>query len=98
MGDDVQSAAYYHGHYFAINCHFGPCLVSLCEVIRLLSGDQDRNLPVPDDRKAECGADLLCGFNQARGPAWMEVLHAGILRLPPGLSGRLQPFLPSDWL
>lgn len=31
MGDYVQSAAYYDGHYFAVNCHFGPCLVRLCE-------------------------------------------------------------------
>ena len=31
MGDTVESAAYYDGHYFAINCHFGPCLTSLCE-------------------------------------------------------------------
>lgn len=31
MGDAVESAAYYDGHYFAINCHFGPCLTSLCE-------------------------------------------------------------------
>ena len=31
MGDYVQSAAFYDGHYFAINCHFGPCLASLCE-------------------------------------------------------------------
>jgi predicted metal-binding protein len=31
MGDAVQSAAYYDGHYFVINCHFGPCLTSLCE-------------------------------------------------------------------
>jgi predicted metal-binding protein len=31
MGDEVESAAFYDGHYFAINCHFGPCLTSLCE-------------------------------------------------------------------
>ena len=31
MGDAVESAAFYDGHYFAINCHFGPCLVGLCE-------------------------------------------------------------------
>jgi len=31
MGDAVESAAFYDGHYFAINCHFGPCLTSLCE-------------------------------------------------------------------
>jgi len=31
IGDYVQSAAYYDGHYFAVNCHFGPCLLSLCE-------------------------------------------------------------------
>ena len=31
MGDAVESAAFYDGHYFAINCHFGPCLMSLCE-------------------------------------------------------------------
>ena len=31
LGDSVESVAYYDGHYFAINCHFGPCLLSLCE-------------------------------------------------------------------
>jgi predicted metal-binding protein len=31
IGDYVESAAYYDGHYFAINVHFGPCLLSLCE-------------------------------------------------------------------
>jgi len=31
IGDYVQSAAYYDGHYFVVNCHFGPCLLSLCE-------------------------------------------------------------------
>jgi predicted metal-binding protein len=31
MGDAVESAAFYDGHYFAANCHFGPCLWSLCE-------------------------------------------------------------------
>jgi len=31
MGDAVESTAFYDGHYFAINCHFGPCLTSLCE-------------------------------------------------------------------
>lgn len=31
MGDRVESAAFYDGHYFAINCHFGPCLLSFCE-------------------------------------------------------------------
>jgi len=31
MGDEVESAAFYDGHYFAINLHFGPCLTSLCE-------------------------------------------------------------------
>lgn len=31
MGDYVESVAFYDGHYFAINCHFGPCLTSLCE-------------------------------------------------------------------
>lgn len=31
MGDAVEQAAFYDGHYYAINCHFGPCLVALCE-------------------------------------------------------------------
>jgi hypothetical protein len=31
MGDEIESVAYYDGHYFAVNCHFGPCLTSLCE-------------------------------------------------------------------
>lgn len=31
MGDYVESVAFYDGHYFVINCHFGPCLSSLCE-------------------------------------------------------------------
>ncbi len=31
MGDEIESIAFYDGHYFAINCHFGPCLISLCE-------------------------------------------------------------------
>jgi predicted metal-binding protein len=31
MGDEVERKAFYDGHYFAINCHFGPCLTSLCE-------------------------------------------------------------------
>jgi predicted metal-binding protein len=31
MGDEVESVAFYDGHYFAINCHFGPCLRALCE-------------------------------------------------------------------
>jgi predicted metal-binding protein len=31
MGDAAESAAYYDGHYFAINCHFGPCLIGCCE-------------------------------------------------------------------
>lgn len=31
MGDAVESVAFYDGHYFAINCHFGPCLAILCE-------------------------------------------------------------------
>lgn len=31
MGDEVESIAFYDGHYFVINCHFGPCLTSLCE-------------------------------------------------------------------
>jgi predicted metal-binding protein len=31
MGNAVESAAFYDGHYFAINPHFGPCLMCLCE-------------------------------------------------------------------
>ena len=31
IGDVIESTAYYDGHYFAINCHFGPCIVNLCE-------------------------------------------------------------------
>ena len=31
MGDTIESTAFYDGHYFAINTHFGPCLWSLCE-------------------------------------------------------------------
>lgn len=31
IGDQVESIAFYEGHYFAVNCHFGPCLISLCE-------------------------------------------------------------------
>jgi hypothetical protein len=31
MGDAVVGAAFYDGHSYAINCHFGPCLMSLCE-------------------------------------------------------------------
>lgn len=30
-GDLVEQAAFYDGHYFAINCHFGPCLFQHCE-------------------------------------------------------------------
>jgi predicted metal-binding protein len=31
MGDTVESVAFYDGHYFAANCHFGPCLLTFCE-------------------------------------------------------------------
>ena len=31
MGDLVERAAFYDGHYFSINCHFGPCLYEYCE-------------------------------------------------------------------
>lgn len=31
IGDEIESIAFYDGHYFAINCHFGPCLITLCE-------------------------------------------------------------------
>ncbi|MEW6443073.1 MAG: DUF2284 domain-containing protein [bacterium] len=31
VGDAAESAAYYDGHYFAINLHFGPCLIALCQ-------------------------------------------------------------------
>jgi predicted metal-binding protein len=34
MGDLVEQAAFYDGHYFVINCHFGPCLVEYCEKFR----------------------------------------------------------------
>jgi len=30
-GDAVESEAFYDGHYFAINCHFGPCIIGMCE-------------------------------------------------------------------
>ncbi|MBW1946049.1 MAG: hypothetical protein JRJ51_24970 [Deltaproteobacteria bacterium] len=30
-GDLVERAAFYDGHYFAVNCHFGPCLYEYCE-------------------------------------------------------------------
>jgi predicted metal-binding protein len=30
-GDLVERAAFYDGYYFAINCHFGPCLYQYCE-------------------------------------------------------------------
>ena len=31
MGHEVERAAFYDGHYFAINADFGPCLTALCE-------------------------------------------------------------------
>lgn len=31
IGDQVERAAFYDGHYFAVNCHFGPCLHEYCE-------------------------------------------------------------------
>jgi predicted metal-binding protein len=31
IGDQIASEAFYDGYYFALNCHFGPCLVELCE-------------------------------------------------------------------
>lgn len=30
-GDVVERAAFYDGHYYAINLHFGPCLSEYCE-------------------------------------------------------------------
>jgi len=30
-GDVIERAAFYDGHYFVINCHFGPCLYEYCE-------------------------------------------------------------------
>jgi len=34
MGDLVERDAFYDGHYFVINCHFGPCLYEHCEEFR----------------------------------------------------------------
>jgi len=34
MGDVIERAAFYDGHYFAVNCHFGPCLHEYCEEFR----------------------------------------------------------------
>jgi len=31
MGDLIERAAFYDGHYFVVNCHFGPCLYEYCE-------------------------------------------------------------------
>lgn len=31
MGDRVERAAFYDGHYFAVSCHYGPCLYEYCE-------------------------------------------------------------------
>ncbi len=31
IGDLVERAAFYDGHYFVVNCHFGPCLSEYCE-------------------------------------------------------------------
>lgn len=33
-GDLVERAAFYDGHYFAVNTHFGPCLYEYCEKFR----------------------------------------------------------------
>ncbi|MBN2467560.1 MAG: hypothetical protein JXD19_05360 [Deltaproteobacteria bacterium] len=30
-GDEIESMAFFDGHYFAINTHFGPCLIMHCE-------------------------------------------------------------------
>lgn len=31
IGEKVQQAAYYDGLYWAVNCHYGPCISMLCE-------------------------------------------------------------------
>ena len=31
IGDLIERDAFYDGHYFAVNCHFGPCLHMYCE-------------------------------------------------------------------
>ena len=33
-GDMVERAAFYDGHYFAVSCHYGPCLYEYCETFK----------------------------------------------------------------
>jgi predicted metal-binding protein len=31
IGDKIERDAFYDGHYFVVNCHFGPCMNEHCE-------------------------------------------------------------------
>ncbi len=86
MGDAVEGAAFYDGHYYAINCHFGPCLMSLCEEFDHCMEIKAGVCRFPTIAKPRVEQTFCVDFIKLANKPGLEPLYARPLRVSAGFS------------